>query len=344
MANFCNKCGAPSDGGPFCGRCGASLNAAPTAQPQPPVQPPPPPPTQPAFQPVAPQPVAFQPVPIQAQPQPAAFQPVAVQAQPQAGVQAVTVKKGSPLLKIVVVVLAILFVVGAAAIGGVYYIYYRVKEKVAEVKSEVLNGDSSTTSRSSSGTPGSGTSGASGTQGASGNSASNDACKLLSKEDVGKAIGVEIVSTESNNDDGCSYWAVGTSADMTAKHISQMVASKGADAKSQQMIQQFAGGMGKVFQSEKPGDSPDKDGKVPVLSFSIDTNAAEMQMKLNRSVLGRLGPPDPPIEGVGDDAFSASDGMMFVRKGDKLIRFMYTMCPCNNDAIKPLAKELADRL
>jgi hypothetical protein len=36
--------------------------------------------------------------------------------------------------------------------------------------------------------------------------------------------------------------------------------------------------------------------------------------------------------------------MMIVRKGDKLIRIMYMMCPCGVEAIKPLAKTLADRL
>ena len=36
--------------------------------------------------------------------------------------------------------------------------------------------------------------------------------------------------------------------------------------------------------------------------------------------------------------------MMLVRKGDKLIRIMYSTCPCSLDAIKPLAKKLADRV
>jgi hypothetical protein len=36
--------------------------------------------------------------------------------------------------------------------------------------------------------------------------------------------------------------------------------------------------------------------------------------------------------------------MMMVRKGDKLIRIMYSTCPCSVEAIKPLAKTLADRL
>lgn len=33
---------------------------------------------------------------------------------------------------------------------------------------------------------------------------------------------------------------------------------------------------------------------------------------------------------------------MTIRKGNKLIRIMYTTCPCTIEAVKPLAKKLAD--
>jgi len=32
---------------------------------------------------------------------------------------------------------------------------------------------------------------------------------------------------------------------------------------------------------------------------------------------------------------------MLIRKGDKLIRIVYSTCPCTLNAIKPLAQELA---
>src|ERR1051326_645059 len=126
MANFCNKCGAPSDGGAFCGRCGADMRKAPTAaQPQP-VQAASPTPVQPAFQNVQ---VPQAPV----QPQPVA--------------QAATAQKGSPLVKIVIGLAAFLFIGAALAIGGVYYVVYRVKQKVQEVKTEVL-GETASSSHS----------------------------------------------------------------------------------------------------------------------------------------------------------------------------------------------------
>lgn len=262
-----------------------------------------------------------------AQPQPVA--PVQSPIQPQPATPAaspapsVGAKKGSPLVKIVIAVVAVIFVFGAVAIGGVYYVVYRVKEKVQEVKAEVIGGSPSAASKGSE------------------NNSNSDACRLLSKEDVGNAIGVEIVATEAS-DGGCAYLAQGNSADMTAKHAALMV--KGADAKTQQTIQSFASGIFKATQSENPKDKPNVDGKVPVVSFSIDTNSADTQMKLNENVLGRVGPAQPPVEGIGDHAFDAAGGMMMVRKGDKLVRIMYMMCPCSTDAIKPLAKKLVDRL
>jgi hypothetical protein len=110
------------------------------------------------------------------------------------------------------------------------------------------------------------------------------------------------------------------------------------------MIQGFAGGMGKMFQSEGHDKGTDSNGNVPVFNFSVDNNSAETQMRLNAKVLGGLGPGQQGIPGIGDQAFDEAGAMMMVRKGDKLIRIMYSTCPCTIEAIKPLAKTLADRL
>ena len=42
--------------------------------------------------------------------------------------------------------------------------------------------------------------------------------------------------------------------------------------------------------------------------------------------------------------FEPSGSILMVRKGDKLVRIVYSTCPCNLDAIKPLAQELAGAL
>jgi hypothetical protein len=305
-AQFCNKCGAPSIGAPFCNKCGAGLRQAPQAQPSTPRQQPVPSPTVSA---------------------------------PQAQ------SKGSPLVKILVGFVLVVIAVGAMAAGGVYYVVYRVKQKVHEVARDVpglgSNGSDGGSLMGSISKVASGNSSSSGS--GSNGGISGDPCHLLSKEEVATAIGVQIVATQST-DAGCSYLAQGNSADMTAKHMAAMMGAKGADAKTQNMIQGFAGGMAKAFQSEGHEETSDSNGNVPVFTFGVDNKAAEAQMRLNAKVLGGLGPGQEGIQGIGDEAFDEAGAMMMVRKGDKLIRIMYSTCPCSVEAIKPLAKTLANRL
>lgn len=306
-AKFCNKCGTPSIGTAFCNKCGADMRQA----------------TAPAL--------------------PAT--PVS-QAAPAAQAQT----KGSPLTKILIGFAVVVIAVGAMAAGGVYYVVYRVKQKVHEVARDA---GLSPTPDSSSGSGGGSLMGSiskmvSGGSGGSSDSDTNggisgDPCRLLSTQEVGRAIGVEIVATQPA-EGGCSYLAHGDSGDMTAKHMAAMMAKNGADAKTQQMIQGFAGGMAKAFQSEGHEKTSDSNGNVPVFTFGVDNHAAEAQMRLNAKVLGRLGPGQVDIPGIGDQAFDEAGAMLMVRKGDKMIRIMYSTCPCSLDAIKPLAKMLADRL
>jgi hypothetical protein len=167
------------------------------------------------------------------------------------------------------------------------------------------------------------------------------ACRFLSKEDVGRAIGVTIVATKTTVD-GCEYLAQGTAGDMTAKHIAAMMASKGATAQQQQMFQTLSHSLLGGEQSQADGSSPPV--STVVMAFTIDPNAAKTQMNTNESVLGAVGPGAKPLTGIGDEAFDASGSIMMVRKGDKLIHITYSTCPCTIDAIKPLAKRLASSL
>jgi hypothetical protein len=259
--------------------------------------------------------------------------------------------KGSPLTKILIGFAVVVIAIGALAAGGVYYVVYRVKQKVHEVARDVPGLGSSSDNNSSSGgglmdsisKMASGSGGSTSADSDSNGGLSGDPCRLLSKEEVGRAVGVEIVATESSPA-GCSYLAHGDSADMTAKHMAAMMGTKGVDAKTQQTIQTLTGGLAKMVQSEGHDTNMDNNGNVPVFGFSVDNSAAEAQMRINEKVLGRLGPGQQGITGIGDQAMDESGAMMMVRKGDKLIRIMYSTCPCSVEAIKPLAKMLADRL
>ena len=307
MATFCVKCGAPLSG-PFCVKCGADMRnvAAPSNHNR--------------------HKRWSQMPPPQASPTPAV---------------AGTAKQGlSALAKLGIAAVVIIFVGGAVGIAGVYYVAHRVSQKIHQAADGILGSSSDSSSNSSSkdsGLAGSSSAGSSG-----GSAIVGDVCRLLQKEDVSHAIGVEIVRTHSE-DNGCTYIAKGTQADMTAKHVSAMMAARGADKQAQQMIQNFAGGMGKVFESEKPQSEQDTSGEVPVFNFSVDQNAAEEQIQLNAKTLALLGDTQG-LPGIGDQAFVSADGIIMVRKGKNLIRIMYITCPCGTEAVKPLAKKIADAM
>ena len=308
MANFCVKCGAPLSG-LFCVQCGADMRH------------------------VGAPPQSQSPAPVAQTPQAQAVPPSKAPAPAQQGMSA--------LAKVGIAAVAIIFVGGAAGAVGVYYIAHRVSQKIHQAADGVLgsssdssSGDSGVTGASSPDSNSAGSGAASGSMG--------DVCRFLSKEDVGQAIGVEIVRTHAE-DNGCTYLAKGTQSDMTARHVTAMMAARGADKKTQQMIQNISGGMFKAFASEKQQSDQDSSGEVPVFNFSVDQHAAEEQMRLNAKTLAALGDTQG-LPGIGDQAFVSADGMIMVRKGKNLIRIMYITCPCGTDAVKPLAKSIADAL
>ena len=337
MANFCEACGSQLTGvETFCWKCGAAVRhvssqAAGAPQPQQPVVP---------QQPVAgyqqvqlPQPSSASYPPPPQQPPNVQFQQVSTPANPayaqvpaSGGLSAPSIppvaKKSSPWVAIVAVVLALFFVGGVAVIGGVWYVAHRVNQKVHQLSAAA--GASEVTPSNALATL-----------------THTDSCRLLSKEEVGTSLGVEIVATKTI-DDGCEYLAKGTTADMTAKHMAALSGAQGADSKQQELIHKFAGGVFAAQSSHSQDAGSDENGNTPVLVFTVDKNGAEAQMKATSGVMGMLGPGQKHIEGIGDDALDESGAMMLVRKGDKLIRITYTSCPCGTDAVKPLAKKLAD--
>jgi hypothetical protein len=226
---------------------------------------------------------------------------------------------------------------GAAGAVGVYYVAHKVRQKYHEVSNgriESRSGSGSNTEDSSDSTQSKDSSLTSSSLG--------DVCHLLSKEDVSRATGAEIIR-EDPGDNACSYIAKGDEADVLAKHATTMTASRGADKKTQQMLQAFAGGMFKEFQSERPQSEEAKHGEVLVFNFSVDRHAAEEQLQLNAKGLSILGDVQG-LTGIGDQAFASGDGMIMVRKGKNLIRIMYITCPCGTKDVIPLAKKLVDSL
>jgi hypothetical protein len=236
------------------------------------------------------------------------------------------------VVKIILVVVLLLVVLGTLSVAGIFYALHLASRKAHEFSKQVRDSALLSSVPSDSGTA-SALDGSVGTLGPG-------ACRLLSKEDVGRAIGVAIVATKTTVG-GCEYLAQGTPGDMVAKHIAAVMASKGVTEQQQQILHNLSGILSGT-QSQTDGTAPAVNSVV--MAFTIVPNAANTQMSTNDGASDGAGPDAKPLTGIGDEAFDASGSVMTVRKGKKLIRITYSTCPCTIDAIKPLAQRLAASL
>jgi hypothetical protein len=298
----------------FCGKCGAPLDGssafctacgAPVTSPVPAATP---------YQDVPPPQAAYTP--------PAAYTPSAQAYVPPA--RLAPAAKGGSAPKIILIVLVVLALGALGVIGSLVYFGHKVVMKIENKAAEA---------------------GLTTSTGKSANTFAGDPCRFLTATEVGKAIGVPITGTKSDGD-SCSYLAHGTAANMTSKHLSAITGQRGVDKATQEKFQKFAENIFAEQQKNAEAADPNAAIETAVLSVSFDQGSAESQMKLDSKVLGALGSASgsSKIEGIGDEAFVAADGMMLVRKGDTLIRITYISCPCNTSQIEPLAKKLAAAL
>jgi hypothetical protein len=237
-----------------------------------------------------------------------------------------TTKSSNTLIKVILGVIVVLGVIGIVVVGGVWYVGHKVVSTVKDAAAQAgINTDDI------------------------GKQAANpvgDPCRFLSKDEVSAAIGVTITETTSSPD-GCVYLAHGSLTDFTSQHLSAMAGQRGAPKDAQKMIQQFAGLIGAPKDDASAKDQSDAAGNAPVLTVEFQTQSARTQIQVESKVLGGLGGTgggNSALTGIGDEAYVAADGMLMIRKGDTMVRFMYISCPCTTDAIKPLAKKLADQL
>jgi hypothetical protein len=231
---------------------------------------------------------------------------------------------GNALVKILIAVVVVFVVFGAIAFGAILYIGHRVHEKAQEMgltRSPEERRESRAALRRI------------------------DGCSLLSKADVGQAVKMEIVRAESSDRDnpGCTYSVMGDAADLTSKHLTAL--HRGELNKSQQdMVENFGKSILRSSNSQSGSTASEHPGEAPVFAFSIDDNA-QLQMRLSKATLGNIpGGGNATISDLGDEAFDAAGAILFVRKGDKIVRIIYMTCPCNRDDVLPLARTIVGAL
>lgn len=276
MAAFCTNCGAPlAEGAGFCIRCGAPRPGAVAA-----------PPAQPAY-PAAP-PTA---------PPPYAAAPPAYAAAPAA-------KSGGSAKKIVLIVLAVIFVLGAAGIIGVALVANRVKNRIQQAASR--QGVDLSAFSSSAGYQG----------------RLPDACSLLTKEEASSIIGQTIERTEEHGRT-CDYYVQPVSQTEQQDRAQKLLEEIQARAKAQQAAGNAEAGnaaqqsaMADLTKSMVAGANP---GSGPYFTVQVNPNGrAEIAaMKLAMGVVAPGMKTTEPLPGLGDDALMGPmDSMLvFIKNG-----------------------------
>lgn len=252
-------------------------------------------------------------------PRPAAAPPAAPPAvRPPAASPTAPAKSSNTLLKVLLAFVIIIFVLGAVGIAGVWYVGHRIKQKVHDMGLDQVSSVANDHR---------------------GRALTANPCSLLSKADVATATKMDVVRAETAEDSEttCEYNVMGNNIDLISKHISLLHKEETTDSQ-RQMMETFAKAIGHGNDADQ--STPRHPGESPVLIFTIDNNNAAAQMSLSRATLGQLGPGATSIPALGDDAFDIGNAFIMVRKGDRIIRIVYMMCPCTTDDVIPLAKKI----
>ncbi len=266
-------------------------------------------------------------------PAPPAFQPVAAPA----------ATRTSSGVKILLIVLGVVMLLGAAGVGGIVYVGYRAKQKLTQLKQEyAVDGDASSSSPASTRTfPPSQGSG----------------CSLLEGQEAAGILGVAVERAESEaaSDQGtlCKYWVSAAERQrFVRREIAQGVAGLDkADTKiGQQDLEKLIGGAAGAL-IEANGDNKNTD-----YAFSLQVwrqNGKEQWDKIEQ-VQGRTkdvagadvaGVAMQPVEGVGDRATVLAAGhSMMVLKGDTFFLLGFQQFVPGRDKTAALARVVAGRL
>jgi hypothetical protein len=241
--------------------------------------------------------------------------------------------------KILFIVLGVLIVFGAIAVGGIAYVGYRAKQKIAELKKDYgVDGTSSISMRTFPPSKGSG-------------------CSLLEGREAAGILGVAVerVESEASTSEGalCKYWVSEPERQrLNREEIAQGLAGMGkADTKSgQQDLEKLIGGAAGAL-IEANGDNKNTD-----YAFSLQVwrqNGKEQWDKMEsfqartKDAAGAdfAGVAMQPVEDVGDRATVLAAGhSIMVLKGDTFFLLGFQQFVPGRDKTVALARVVAARI
>lgn len=257
---------------------------------------------------------------------------------PQPAAPAAAASSGSAL-KIVLIVVGVLFVMGAIGVASMVYVGIKAKQKITELARDngiSVGSDSGVSVKLSPVT----------------STPKGDRCSVLSGEDAQQILGIAVERVETTSENGpgttCKYWISlaerrRLASAQIAAGISGVSKSKGDDPDLGDAARIVGGALTALTTTDKSGADD--------FAFSIEVNrsggkqAFQSLMKTQETLNTAGGFGMKELEGVGDKAFMIAAGQAIaVLKNDTYMYLGFAQMAPGPEKATALAKKAAERL
>ena len=245
--------------------------------------------------------------------------------------------------KVILIVLGVVMLFGAVGIGGLVYVGYRAKQKIAQIKADYGIPDQSTAGSTSSRAP------------ANFPPPKGDSCPMLPGPDASRILGVAIERVEfsPNGPDGieeCRYWvSAAERRRLAGSEIASGVGAIGSTNGTEAFEKTVAGALGAVI--EAAGDNKDQDYALILQVYRSHGQAMWDKLEAAKNSVKETtgvdfaGLATQPVEGVGDRATVLPGGhSIMALKGDAFFVLGFQQFAPGRDKTTALAKLVAGRL
>ena len=245
--------------------------------------------------------------------------------------------------KVILVVVGVVLLFGAVGLGGLVYVGYRAKQKIAQIKEDYgIRGDAAARSTS-------------GAAAVTFPPPKGSGCPMLPGEDASRILGVAIERVEFSPDgpDGseeCRYWVSGAERRrLVGSEIASGVGAIGQTNDAAGIEKTVAGALGAVI--EAAGDNKDQDYALILQVYRSRGQAMWDKLEAAKNGVKETTGVDfaglavQPVEGVGDRATVLPGGhSLMALKGDAFFVLGFQQFAPGRDKTTALAKLVAGRL
>jgi hypothetical protein len=244
---------------------------------------------------------------------------------------------------VILVVLGVVMLFGAVGLGGLLYVGYRAKQKIAQIKADYgISGDSTARSRS---------------RGATANfpTPQGSDCPMSPAPDVSRILGVAVERVEftpsgANGSEECRYWvSAAERRRLAGSEIASGVGAVGSANDLEGFEKTIAGALGAAI--EAGGDNKDQDFALILQVYRSGGQAMWDKLEAAKNNVKDATGVDfaaltvQPVAGVGDKATVLPGGhSIMALQGDVFFVLSFQQFVPGRDKTTALAKVVAGRL